>query len=150
MMLSKNKTSKTVYFLLIPVFLTVFSAFTFKSYPVYQTSDGKIIQDTIIPGKIVTIDTIIIYDPDTKKETMQIDKKEMSMDEYIKDLNFSGKMYEIIDTIVVYDPDLKTEEEYFKKMKIPYELKDVFNTLNADQKMAIIRNYGSEKTIKAK
>ena len=146
-MLAKNKFSKKVtYAFSIPVFLLILSAFTFKSYPVYVNAEGQIVQDTLVPGYFTSIDTIVSYDPDTKKETLKIVESKISMDEYLKQFKFSGKLSSRIDTIPFYDPDTKTESIMVEKIKYPFELRFIFHKLTWPQQKAIIKQYGSSTT----
>jgi len=143
-MLSKKATTKNFsYALIIPIFMVVFSAFTFKTYPVYENQDKVILQDTLIPGTFTSIDSIVVYDPDTYKESISIVKTKIPMDEYIKELNLSGKLYSSIDTVPTYDPDTKEEGFMIYHKKYPYELRFIFHTLSWKQQEAIIKEYGS-------
>lgn len=151
-MLSKNKkTSKYIYLVIVPIFLVIFSAFTFKSYPIYETQEGLALQDTLIPGYFTQIDSVPYYDPeDNFKEHLKIIKSTESMDEYIESLKLSGKLSSRIDTIEYYDPD--TKEEFLKvyKTKYPYELRFIFHKLSWEQQEAIIKEYGSMIEVKLK
>lgn len=150
-MLSKNKkANKYIILLIVPIFLVIFSAFSFKSYPVYETPDGLIVQDTLIPGYISKTDTTVTFDPNTKEEILEIVKNTVSMDEYIKGLNFSGKMVEIIDTAVSFDPKTNVESLEVHKIKIPYELRFQFDNFSVEQQGAIIKEYGSMTIMKLK
>ncbi len=144
-MLAKNQKIKALsYLLLIPVVLGIFSAFTFKSYPVYESIDGKILQDTLVPGYFTQTDTIVNYDPETKKETSYIVNTKISMDEYLESLNFSGKMSTRIDTVPYYDPETKKETIVVYHIKYPFELRYILDKLSWEQQDAIIKHYGSQ------
>ncbi len=144
-MLAKNKSSRKItYALVIPLFLVILSAFTFKSYPVYITQDGQVVRDTLIPGYYYVTDTIVSFDPNTYAESYRIVKSKITMDEYINSLNLSGKMSSRIDTVPYYDPDTKEESLMVYKIKYPYELRLIFHKFTWKQQEAIIKNYGSQ------
>jgi len=151
-MLAKNKNPrKFTYVMIVPIFLLIFSSSTFKSYPIYETPDGQILQDTVVPGTIITeIDSVVYYDPDTYEEYIKVIKTEIPLDEYLSRIKLSGKNFITIDTIPFYDP--KTFDEFLRinKNTIPIEFKTIYGSLNYKQQGAIVKEYGSleTKTIK--
>jgi hypothetical protein len=144
-MLTKHKSTKNLaYVMLIPIFLVIFSAFTFKTYPVYETPEGiRITLDTLVPGYFTEIDSIVVYNPETQKESLQIVKTKMPMDKYLESLNFSGKLSSRIDTIFSFDPKTNKESMVIYKIKYPYELKYIFHKFTWEQQDAIIKHYGN-------
>ena len=145
-MLAKNKKQgRYAYFMIIPIFLLVFGIATFRSYPVYAFQSGQISADTLIPGKIIINDSVIVIDKDTYKETIVVVKTEMPLEEYVKNIKLSGKHTTVTDSIIIIDPNTYNETLKIQKNKIPIEFKEFYDSLSPEQQNAIIRVYGSPK-----
>ncbi len=103
MLKSSKSISGFAYAGIMLISIGIFSAFTFKSYPVYVSSDDLISTDTIPNSK----DSIIVYDPKTNTEFV----RETSVDGRGKG-QLSGKYNSTIksvDTIAMFDYDTYTE-----------------------------------------
>ncbi len=146
-MLAKTKfKSSQVYLFMIPLFFIIFSAFSFKSYPVYITDEGKIVHDTLIPGNIIITDTVVVFDPESQNEYTVFVENEKPLEDILKKIHLSGKTWETIDTVVLFDPDTYTETMEVYKNIIPVEFKEIYSRANWKQQRAILKEYG--KTIK--
>ena len=146
-MLSNQTSNKLAHFLMIPIGLIIFSAFTFKSYPVYVDQTKNILSDTI-PGNIDIIDTIAVFDHETGRESISIVKSEQSLESYLEGLNFSsGEYFYSIDTIFYFDNETEKEITFTAQSRLPKELESIYNTLSSSQRSAVFNQYGGLQTI---
>ncbi len=100
MMNTNSKIKAQNYLLIIPMIFVGLSLFSFKNYPVYAEadSDTSFVQDTIPPGG-ETIDTIIVFDPETKKESIHVVRRKNN--KALVQFPDSGMQ---IDTVITFDP----------------------------------------------
>ncbi|MEM9920101.1 MAG: hypothetical protein AAF990_18540 [Bacteroidota bacterium] len=109
MMHSKIKTRKWQYALLVPMIAFALLLFSFQSYPVYlQAIDGENIPQDSLPPRIVgdeniVIDTVIIFDPATGQETIQVVKTRVDLNEPAVANTLSESTEDEIDTIIIFD-----------------------------------------------
>lgn len=73
MMNSNARTSAWHYLMVLPVVFTALFLFSFETYPVYPETNGDgMVQDTIPDAPVEMIDTVIVFDPETRTETVHI------------------------------------------------------------------------------
>lgn len=123
---NSKQSSHSKYFLIIPVLLVAMSFFSFSTYEV-RISDAAAI-DSVVNDTIPSHDTMVIFDPWTGKEKVQIVPK----------LKIAGKEYKykrdpivVVDTVIVFDPETKTESISIVRMEKKHEL-DTITTFDAD------------------
>jgi hypothetical protein len=122
MLSTKKSTSKTLNFLGLLLFIALFSSFSLESYTVSNVNSMHplLINDTI-PGRdeIINIDTVSVFNSETKKEYRTIVKStSKSLDDYLKTINYSGDMITRKDTILSFN--YKTYEEKAKVVSFEY------------------------------
>lgn len=106
MMNSKVKTSLWQYLMMLPMVALSLFLFSFDTYPVYNNNDISIIASDTIPGSNTEIvDTIIMFDPETKTKTMEIVRRKATSLKF-EDLK---EQKTGIDTVIVFDPDTYKE-----------------------------------------
>lgn len=148
MYLSKNrKSSLLIYLLVLPMIYMAFSSFTFKEYYVAKKGESNMVIDTI--PKIV-VDTIIVFDPETKIEKTVI-VNNFSIEDYIQKFDFSGKMLEAIDTVAYFDPNTMSESIGIYQYKYPIEIvKDIPKLMELGYYMDVIEQVGDGFTLEAR
>ena len=120
--------------------IIVSSAFTIKTYPRTMSLNGdQFIQPS---DSIIIKDTIIVFDFDKKVEKMEIVETKMSLEDYMKEINLSGKMIEIIDTMITFDVDNQMETKMEKIQVIPIELEKIYENLPAFKQAELVKKYG--------
>ena len=153
-MLTRKENQRWVYALMFPVIIGIFSAFTFKKYPVIKATnpnfemandtipkDSKHKRKTMNEAKVkqtkeskaskVMLDTVITYDPVTMKETIEVVKssekqdQEFDVDKYISGIKFSGWPVLVKDTIIVFDSETLKETVMIDSYEIPVEIYDL-------------------------
>jgi hypothetical protein len=148
-MLSNQTSGKLATYFMIPLVLLIFSAFTFKSYPVYVDINENVIPDTI-PGNIKIIDTIAVFDPSTGSESIMIVEQEKTVEDYLKELDLDNGEYSYMtDTVSTFSTDHYKEEISIEKLRYPAQLNSILNSLSELQKYQVINRYSEKQTIKA-
>ncbi len=140
MLVNQSSIRKSVYLLMIPTFLGLFSAFTFKTYPVY-ISENSDTSDTI-PGNILLVDTIIIFDYETNSENIKVVKSERLANSYLATMVLSGEKTILIDTVYIFDTNTKKEtlEEFI--YTFPKEFAPFYDEMSSVQRSAMVEQYG--------
>ena len=113
-MIYENAKTKTWRYALLPaVILTAFTLFSFTTYPVptQDLSDTAVLIDSI-PEQV---DTVIVYDPETKTETVHIVRKKTTGEP--NTFTWESADENQIDTITVFDPETFKETIYIVNHK---------------------------------
>jgi beta-lactamase regulating signal transducer with metallopeptidase domain len=109
--LKNSQNSKTNYFLVSTFFITVFCAFSFKTYIVPVNPQKN---DTITTRDTLHLDTIITLDPETFTETVQIIQRKSEVLDSKVELEQLLKLHpEVItysDTAFILDPETYKEK----------------------------------------
>jgi hypothetical protein len=103
MMHSSASSRPWARLLVLPIILAALYAFTIKTYPVTILADDSAAPalDTVpLPDSVEWVDTIVIFDPATLKESVQIVRRKKTMPTAAVEKKFTG-----IDTIVTFDPE---------------------------------------------
>ncbi len=113
MMLFNNNESRRLwtYLLIVPMVTVLTSLYSFEEYYVPVNDKRDITSDTLPDLKIIKksiIDTVAVYDNETKKERLVIVKNEA---EYV----------EVIDTLIIFDSSTYEETVKINKFEIPLE-----------------------------
>ncbi len=157
-MISKqNQSNKLRYLLILPVLLITLSTFCFQTYPVYVENDKpysdivEMLNDfTGVDSLPLNTDTIIIFDPETKKEEVRIVESHASppeifnttdtivifdtesheettrivrsfdFDKFAKSLG--GEKHMFIDTVITFDPNTLKEDIKVVRTELPKEI----------------------------
>lgn len=111
---SKAKTSTWQYLMVLPVVAFSLFLFSCETYPVYTDNDQSL--DKTYPAvsdRSEVVDTIVIFDPKTQKETVQIVRRTTSTDaekmDIVKHTQNEASAKTGIDTVIVFDPDTYKE-----------------------------------------
>ena len=148
-MLTKN-SFKSAYFYLLALLaiIIIIPAFSFKSYPVYKNHAGEIVSDTLKPWIIKAIDTVKVFNENTKEYETRIVTSETTFEEFMKHVKFSGKMVESIDSFRLFDPANNEESVLVFKKSYPVEFQNFYNNLEMNQQSAILNSYGRMEKLK--
>lgn len=144
MIFKKQEPRNVAYLMIIPIFITVLSAFTVESYPVYVAEDGSLLNDSIPESIVTVIDTVATFDPATGKESVRIVKNLASSKDFFNNLKFSGKMYTITDTITQFDFETYVETVTVNKTMVPIELGPILSLQDPATYEEIIKKYGKK------
>lgn len=136
-MIQKNKKlTHRLALAVLPILAIVFCAFTFKTYPVIQ-SNGLMTSDTI-PDNLIIIDTVTVFDMETKKENTTIVTNSTVLKDYLSHMKFSGKTIERKDTLTVFDYDTYEETVTVYDRKYPVEIEELLMQMDWDMYDLII------------
>lgn len=110
MMNSKAKTSPWQYLMLLPILALSLSLFSFETYPVYRQDGGAmhLQQDSIPATTIEVVDTIIVFDPATKEETITYVRRNKTSNVKSTEPVITSPP-KGIDTVIVFDPKTSGE-----------------------------------------
>lgn len=99
------------YLLIFPMLIGALNLFAFEEYYIPISQNEVSLSDTIPRPDIknVTVtDTVLVFDPATKKETMSI-------------MTYEEQVVEVIDTIVIFDPNTLEEKINIVRREIPID-----------------------------
>lgn len=126
MIQSNAPLSKTLAFACLPILLSIFCAFTFKSYtvPQYITPDGQVL-DTL-PKHLLIVDTVSTFDTETKLEKVMIVKSiNDELDKYLRSIDYSGHVTNLADTVTTFDTETYEETVEIIRYSVPKELEEL-------------------------
>jgi beta-lactamase regulating signal transducer with metallopeptidase domain len=106
-MLSQTQQQKNAYLFMLPIIALVFSAFTFKKYPVYASLPSYESVDTLVkPGQAVNNEKIKLA-----QIMRELDK-----------IKLSGKVQPVIDTVETYNPETYEQKITVETYDLPIEI----------------------------
>ncbi len=130
-MLQNNfQTSKAAYYLSIPILFILFSAFTFKKYPIANPVSS--------PSKLELIDTI-------PKKKVKIAKQNKAVSNKTTK-RYTGKYISLSDTISMYDAENGVLEISVTNYDIPEDLDKARGSMSWEKYMELIKRY--QKNVK--
>ncbi len=163
--LKKSKRSNSKHYIcLLPLLFIVFSAFTFKSYPVYKQSSFSVTVDTIpqnnqygfaytidsLPGQINQLDTSIIFDYATGEEEFKTSKLSTLGKPFVPTKPLSGRKKTSIDTLVIFNPENFLEVVQVIKHTLPEEIFDIYQQLSQGERRSVDLQYAQKQTLSIK
>lgn len=132
MITNNNLINRTKYLYLLPFITLVICSFTFKSYDVYpQIQDEGLVATDTIPGSLMIVDTISVFDSETETEKVMVVKNFGDLNDHLKNINFSGKTDIFVDTIAVFDYETLDESTLILKQEVPVEITRMKNLVDS-------------------
>lgn len=109
-MLSQNQLkNRWFYLIMLPVIFGLFSAFSFEPYYLQNNSE-----ESSVDPRRNTHDTLVIFNPETLKETVYIiNEKTLQVDDQ-DPIEVSGKIGTTVDTLIVFNPKTLQETYYIE------------------------------------
>lgn len=124
-MITNNNVTKLPvlkYFLILPIIFGFLTLYSFKTYIIKSTESQIGFQNDTIPKNFVDfdrrlyiIDTIAMYNPETKVEEIKVIKSRVPESDLVK---WYPKHIELIDTIATFDDQTNKENVIIVKSKI--------------------------------
>ncbi len=146
LMTNQPKFARLRFLIILPALYLMLSLFSFSTYPVYVPVDTDIIlpTDTVPPhnargisqDSVMVTDTIVVFDSETFEETMTVNSRKISYDEWKKGWVKSDPgpqlkndarsrllrdSVHVIDTIVVFDSETFEETMTIDRRKISFD-----------------------------
>lgn len=152
-MLTKSNSQKTAYLFMLPILALIFTAFTFKKYPVYVRSVDSIrTLDTLTKPELINSTATSQgsnnknVQPSSKNNYDDI-KPQSELDKImaeLQDIKLSGKLNAVVDTVEYYDTETKKQWIDVTKYDLPIEINPFkYDFQYAD---AIIKKFATNKS----